>query len=159
MAIRKLRSTRLDSRRENQIRKAIVAELRRPDDAPASPEGPVVYQEESGTPERYTRWYVIWKKFEGVDSENRSRVVLEAVEEVFGRQAALRVSIAMGLTPEDPVAQDIAEHSVIPSPAQACASVAESHVDYGKTKRARHATKADGSTCDPRLGRRTKGLS
>lgn len=138
MAIRKLRSTRLDSRRETQIRKAIVAELRRPDDTPATPDGPVVYQEESGTPERYTRWYVIWKQFEGVDNENRSRVILDAVEEVFGRQAALRVSIAMGLTPEDPVAQDIAEHSEIPSPAQARASVAETHAEYGKTKRARH---------------------
>ena len=142
MAIRKLRSTRLDSRRETKLRKAIAEELRRPDDAPATLDGPVVYQEESGTPERYTRWYVIWKMFEGVDSEDRSRVVLDAVEEVFGRPEALRVSIAMGLTPEDPVAQDIAEHSEFPSPAQVYASVAETHAEYGKTKRPRHTKPA-----------------
>ena len=43
MAIRKLRSARLDSRRETQLRNAIVAELRRPDDGQMTPTLPVTW--------------------------------------------------------------------------------------------------------------------
>jgi len=143
MAIRTLRRTRLDSRRETRLRKGIVAEMERPDDTSASAAGPVIYQEESRAPEHYTHWYVIWDQFDGVDGEDRSRVIMDAVEQVFGRAAALRVTTAMGLTPDDPVAQDIAGHSEAPTPVHGCASVAETRAKYGKTKRA-HNTQGTG---------------
>ena len=139
MAIRKLTGMRLDARHEARLRKGILAEMKRPDDTPPPAGGPVIYREESGTPERYTRWYVVWRQFEGVDAEDRSRVILDAVEQVFGRADALRVSIAMGLTPEDPVAQDIAGYYQTPGPARHYASVAESHAEYGTMTRGRAA--------------------
>jgi len=97
----------------------------------------VVYKEESGMPERYTHWYVVWKQFEGVDEEDRSRIILDAIEEVFGREAVLRVTTAMGLIPGDPVAKDIATHYELSTQSRRCACVAEERAAYGKPKRGR----------------------
>lgn len=97
MAIRKLKTG--EERQRNDLLPAIVDELRRPDDWPAAAGAPVVFMDETGTPERYAHWYVVWEEFRGVDDEERSRLVLAAVREVLGPQEALRVTIAMGLTP------------------------------------------------------------
>jgi len=61
----------------------------------------MVYREESGLPERYTSWYLVWDKFEGIDDEERSRLILLAIEEAFVKPEALRVTIAMGITSEE----------------------------------------------------------
>lgn len=68
---------------------------------PRPPEAPIIFEEESGTPDNYTHWYVVWDRFAGVDREVRSRVVLNALREVFGKQEALRAVEAMGLTSEE----------------------------------------------------------
>jgi hypothetical protein len=77
---------------------AIASELAR-DDTQLAPEGaPVIYREQSGMPENYTHWYVVWDQFAHVDNEERSRLILAAVREFCGELEALKVTIAMGLT-------------------------------------------------------------
>lgn len=98
MAIRRLDPTRLDEAQAAELREGLVAELRRAEETPAPAGAPVIYMEESGTPDNYTHWYAVWDRFEGVDNEERSRLLLEAIREVQGATEALRVTIAMGLT-------------------------------------------------------------
>lgn len=136
MAITKLRQNQLDARQEARLRKAIMAELKRPDDDLAPANRPIIYQEESGTPERYTHWYVVWHDFEDVDNGDRSRIILDAVEEVFGREAALRVTTAMGLVPDEPLAKDLAEQAAPPSASAHKLAVREEQTKY-KTGRKR----------------------
>ena len=67
-----------------------------------TPDGaPIIHKEERVSAERYTDWDVVWDKFQGVDDEERSRLILTAVENVFGKEEALRITIAMGLTPTE----------------------------------------------------------
>ena len=101
MAIRRIDRSRLDEAKAADLRKGLTAELQRPENTPAPPAAPVIYMEESGTPDNYTHWYAVWDRFEGVDNEERSRLLLETIREVQGPTEALRVTIAMGLTPAE----------------------------------------------------------
>jgi hypothetical protein len=101
MAIKKLTKGTLDPHIEEQLSAGLVAELQRDEKLPQPPNAPTIYMEESGTPDNYTHWYVVWSAFENVDDEERSRLLLSAVREVFGVEEALRVTVAMGLTPEE----------------------------------------------------------
>lgn len=98
MAIRQLRRRRIDSARERELRKAIIDELNRPDGSGSPPGAPVIYLEESDTPGDYTCWYAVWDRFEGVDDEDRSRILFDAIKEARGAKEGLRVAVAMGLT-------------------------------------------------------------
>ena len=135
MAIRELTSSKLNPRREASLRRALVAEMEREDDARAPKSAPVVYREESGTPERYTHWYVVWEKFEDIHNEDRSRIILDAVEAAFGREAALKVTTAMGLVPDEPLAADLLEQAEEPHATRKPAAVAEGRAAYGNGKR------------------------
>jgi len=135
MPVRTLRSTKPNPRREAALRRALVAEMERDDDASASKSAPVIYREESGTPERYTHWYVVWKKFEGIHNEDRSRIILDAVEAAFGRSAALKVTTAMGLVPDDPMVSDLAQEAEEPRSSRKHSVVAEGRSAYGSRKR------------------------
>jgi hypothetical protein len=137
MAIRTLTSSRLNPRREATLRKALVAEMERKNDVPAPTGAPVIYREESGTPERYTHWYVVWEKFKGIHNEDRSGIILDAVETAFGREEALKVTTAMGLVPDEPLALDLAEQAEEPPATCKSAAVAEGRAAYGSGKRAK----------------------
>jgi hypothetical protein len=121
-----------------------VAELKRPDGDPSQLDRPIIYQEESGTPERYTHWYIVWRQFDGVSNEDRSRIILNAVEEECGREAALKVTTSMGLTPDDPLAKDLAEQPKLSPAPQGALAVREKRVGYGMESR-RRKTPARGS--------------
>ena len=89
---------------EAELLEGLRAELARPETALQPPDAPTLYLEESGTPDNYTHWYAVWDRFEGIDEEERSRLILAAVRAERGVAEALRVTIAMGLTPEEAVA-------------------------------------------------------
>lgn len=101
MAITKLTKTNLDQDRERHLLNGLVAELHRDDATAQPPYAPTIYMEESGTPDNYARWYAVWGEFEDVDNQERSRLILTAVREALGVEEALRVTVAMGLTPEE----------------------------------------------------------
>lgn len=99
MAIRKLNPHALDSGQEAELRRGAVDELRQPAGAKTPPDAPAIHLGESGTPGNYTHWRAVWDRFSGVDSAARSRIVLDAIREAFGREEALRAAVATGLTP------------------------------------------------------------
>lgn len=101
MAIRKLNNRMNNNGREVELRKEIVDELRRREETEAPSGAPVIYMEESGTPDNYTHWYAVWDRFEDIDHQSRSRILLDAILEVLGSHEGLRVTVAMGLTPEE----------------------------------------------------------
>lgn len=45
--------------------------------------------------------YGIWSRFVGVDQYARSRILLAAFEETHTQEDTLKVTVAMGLTPEE----------------------------------------------------------
>ena len=98
MAVRRLKRSRISSDREGELRRGIIDELNRPDGGEPAPDAPVIYLEENGTPAGYTCWYAVWDRFEGVDDEDRSRILFDAIREVQGAKEGLRVAVAMGLT-------------------------------------------------------------
>ncbi len=99
MAIRTLVRRELDN--FDELLAVFEEELRREESAPASDGAPIFFCEESGTPDNYTHWYVVWDGFEGVDGEERSRLIVAAVRNVMGKAEALRVTIALGLTMDE----------------------------------------------------------
>lgn len=107
MAITKLRSCTIAAELEAELRRGLIVELQRPEDTDQPPDAPTIYLEESGTPDNYTHWYAVWDRFEEIDGEDRSRILFEAIREVFGKQEALRVTVAMGLTPGEASAMDL----------------------------------------------------
>src|SRR5258708_2880576 len=48
-----------------------------------------------------THLYVIWTEWDHLPQRRRSEMVMDAYEQVRGRGAALNVSLAMGLTPDE----------------------------------------------------------
>jgi len=99
MAVKKL--TRPTSSDFAEFLEALEVELRRDEQASAPPGAPTFLMEESDTPDNYTHWYVVWDRFGEVDNEERSRLILTAVRDVLGKTEALRVTIAMGFTPDE----------------------------------------------------------
>jgi hypothetical protein len=45
--------------------------------------------------------YVVWDEWEGLSMEERSRTIMDAFEKVESQENQFRVTIAMGLTPEE----------------------------------------------------------
>ena len=54
-----------------------------------------------------TRVYVEWQAFEGVASDVRGEIIYEACRDFFGNEAADKVELMMGLTPEEAREADI----------------------------------------------------
>lgn len=130
MAIIRRRKAILDPDLAQELAAEIVAEMRRPKSAPHPTGAPVVIREHSGGVPRYSHWFVIWDRFADIDTEARSRVIMDAVEERFGKNEVLRTSQVMGLTPDEPLAREIfpAESAQAAVPATA---VRETPLRYG----------------------------
>ena len=107
MGIIKRRESILDPDLAKELVAEIVTEIRRPNRSSRPVGAPVIIQEESGGVPRYSHWYVIWDRFADIDTEARSRVIMDAVEERFGKNEVLRTSQVMGLTPEEPLAREV----------------------------------------------------
>lgn len=82
---------------------ALVAEierhLRAADNEQLPPEPRIVIEEARLT--KNLRVYVLWRRWESVKETERSEIILDAYERVYGVPEMLRISVAMGLTPED----------------------------------------------------------
>jgi hypothetical protein len=48
-----------------------------------------------------THLYVIWSEWSDLSMRDRSKIILNAYERAQGRNIALNITVAMGLTPED----------------------------------------------------------
>ena len=73
----------------------------RPQVRPSQPApDPVIIQEEQKLTNRYHVW-VIWDAWAKVPDTERGPVILDAYEQALGREEAIRISVAMGLTPEE----------------------------------------------------------
>lgn len=57
--------------------------------------------EESERQQVPSHLYVIWSEWRPLSQYERSKIILNAYEQVRGRSFALNVSVAMGLTPEE----------------------------------------------------------
>lgn len=106
MAIRKLTTRRAEV--SDELLQALKEEMERPEGVSPPPSAPIIYLEVSDGPDNYTHWYVIWDRFAEVDEEERSRLIMRAVEGTRRREEALRVTIAMGVTSDEPKAMGLA---------------------------------------------------
>jgi hypothetical protein len=95
MAVRD-RLLRQDLPDEATLRAQLEAELRSPDDSTNDPL--IVIERPHATS---IHLFGIWSRFDGVDQYVRSRVLLDAFKAAKGEQEALKVTVAMGLTPEE----------------------------------------------------------
>ncbi len=57
--------------------------------------------EEQDPAGRTVHIYVIWDAWEDVDDNKRAELVMDAFVELYGREAVLNVTIAMGLTSDE----------------------------------------------------------
>lgn len=80
-----------------QLEDELLQEWRHPDD---SHEEPVII-EENGQPDRPVRLYVIWNAWGALSQIERSELIMDVYEKLRGEPEALRVTVAMGLTPDE----------------------------------------------------------
>jgi hypothetical protein len=80
---------------EAELKRQLEAELRNPTN---NPEPVIVIERPHPTT---THLFVIWSLFDGLEQVVRSRIVLDAFEEVRGEREALNVTVSMGLTPAE----------------------------------------------------------
>ncbi len=80
---------------EAELRNQLEAELRNPTD---NPEPVIVVERPHPTT---THLFVIWSRFDGLEQVVRSRIILDAFEDVRGEREALNVTVSMGLTPAE----------------------------------------------------------
>ena len=57
--------------------------------------------EESERQQSPSQLYVIWNEWKGMSQYDRSKIILNVYESLRGRDAALNVTLAMGVTPEE----------------------------------------------------------
>jgi len=89
-----------------ELRAALVAEWRSPR-ADKSAE-PVIYEVDPGADEPL--WlYVVWSRWKDVSPTDRSDVILDAFEEIRGKEELVRIAAAIGLTPAEARAEGIAK--------------------------------------------------
>jgi hypothetical protein len=79
------------------LRLRLAEEWRHPNDTALEP----VIIEEAGIANRPTHLYVIWEEWGELNQQERSEIIMDAYEEVRGRDKALEVTVAMGLTPQE----------------------------------------------------------
>lgn len=89
------RLNRTDLPQEADLQRQIEAELRDPQES-----GEPVIVIEQPNPST-THLFVIWSRFEGLEQVVRSRIILNAYAAARGEQEALRVTVSMGLTPNE----------------------------------------------------------
>ena len=80
---------------EDELREALLAELRTPKDAG---EPDIIIQ----TPHPSSvHIFAIWSKWAGIEQVVRSRIILDAYVAWKGEPEAQKVTVSMGLTPEE----------------------------------------------------------
>jgi hypothetical protein len=84
----------LPSPNEEDLRRELLGELQAPKNAG---EPDVIVETKGGG----VHLFVVWSKWTGLEQAIRSRVILDAYEEWKGEQDALRVTVSMGLTPDE----------------------------------------------------------
>ncbi|HEY1691720.1 MAG TPA: hypothetical protein VGG39_06145 [Polyangiaceae bacterium] len=80
---------------EAELRRALSDELRAPH-AEGEPDI-VIEQPAPGT----THLFVTWSRWDGFEQTVRARIILDAFEDARGEDEVLKVTVAMGLTPEE----------------------------------------------------------
>jgi len=93
MPVRQL-DRRQPSPAARELVQRLAAEWRTPNSAAAQP---VILEERSG-PDRPMHVYVVWDEWADLSGVERSEVVMDAFEQRYGREQALNVTVAMGLT-------------------------------------------------------------
>jgi hypothetical protein len=83
--------------RADQLREILVEEWQ----SPREDEGRPIIIEEKGSPNRPTHLYVIWDEWESLSQQERSEIIMDAYEKTRGGDAALLVTLAMGLTRQE----------------------------------------------------------
>ncbi len=63
-----------------------------------SEEGQPLVFEEPAEPTPVTRLYVVWDLWSNLNQQDRSEIILNAYEKAKGKDAALKITVAMGLT-------------------------------------------------------------
>jgi hypothetical protein len=93
--------TRTDAPDEEGLKKALLDEMQHPN---KSGEPDVIIDDRAGGG---VHLFVVWGRWMGLEQIVRSRLILDAYEEWKGEQEALRVTVSMGLLPEDAKAMGI----------------------------------------------------
>lgn len=83
---------------EETLREELAAEYRLGDASPNAE--PRIILEETDGP-AYLHVYVVWKKWRPLSGTMRSRVIMEAMEDVLPPEEFHRITLAWGLTPEE----------------------------------------------------------
>jgi hypothetical protein len=91
------RIVRTLSNEASTLRDQLVQEWREPD--PARVEPFIVEEQDSRT--GTLRLYVFWRAWAGLPQRERSEVIMDAFEQARGPAPEVRVTLAMGLTPDE----------------------------------------------------------
>ena len=78
-----------------ELRDKLVAEWNAPNSASLQP----VILEESGRANQPLRVYVVWDDWKDLEGVERSEIIMDAYEARYGKDKAVNVTVAMGLTP------------------------------------------------------------
>jgi hypothetical protein len=79
------------------LRDRLVAEWKAGNSMATQP----VILEEAGRANQPIRVYVVWDDWAQMDAVERSELIMDAFEAVYGRDKSLNVAVAMGLTPAE----------------------------------------------------------
>ncbi len=94
--------TRSDAPSEEDLKRTLLDEMQ---DAPQKTGEPdIIVDDRNGGG---VHIFVIWSKWSGLEQTIRSRIILDAYEAWKGEQETLRVTVSMGLTPEEAKAMGI----------------------------------------------------
>jgi len=115
MAIHELGSSDIPSSKVDELKSKVKQALGIAQTAAGMAAQPYVIRERGGIPE-YVHYYVIWRDFDGVDRETRSKIILDAVYDEFGAEHGLRTTVAMGLTPPEAAGLGFLSYKVEPTP-------------------------------------------
>jgi hypothetical protein len=77
------------------LRAALEKEWRHPRSGKTAE--PVIYESDPGSDEPI-ELYVVWSRWEDTNATDRTDVILDAYEAVRGKDAVMRVSVALGFT-------------------------------------------------------------
>ena len=88
----------LERHRPSPSARVLVQRLAAEWSSPSSTASQPVILEERNAPDGPMHVYVVWDDWADLSGVERSEVVMEALEQRYGREQALNVTVAMGLT-------------------------------------------------------------
>jgi hypothetical protein len=86
-----------DGEFRTQVLEGLAQELRRDNDADKPKGAPTIYWEEV---KGYTHYFAVWDRFEFMERPERHSVLMDAIE-AWNEDEALKVTVAVGLTPDE----------------------------------------------------------